>query len=65
MHRLVATIKTPNKSYQNVKILKYIKVNMKAKIPSMMNKETRAGIRIFPLALATQNWAELDRQSPS
>jgi hypothetical protein len=57
MHRSVATIKTPNKSHQNVKMLTYVKVNLKATIRSMMNKGTKDGIRVFPIALATRNWA--------
>ena len=34
-----------------------MKVNLKATIPSMMNKGTKAVTRIFPFALATRNWA--------
>ena len=54
----------PNKSYQNLKLMKQIKANLKATVPSMMNKGTNAGIRIFPFALATRNWAVIARHSP-
>jgi hypothetical protein len=42
-----------------------MKVNLHVTVPSTINKGTKAGIRIFPFALATRNWAVIARHSPS
>lgn len=41
-----------------------MKVNLKATVPSVMNKGTKAGIGIFSFVLATRNCAEIGRHSP-